>query len=238
MRSLNLIIALLFAFITSSYAWPDSFHLLEARKGGNRGNSTNNSVNRACHKMAKLTHLTELAANQTKLDTMVAKGKINATEVEEIKANAANATAELQAMQANSTLVQECAVVEAHREVVSECRRMRKLNRLASLANNQTAMEAFMEKKGLNDTQMAKLQERIANATTKLQEMQANTTLTDLCAQQKANGDGGDTADSAAASATGSAQPAQSTGGAMGLTIRSMPYVFVPLLAGIFAAIL
>ncbi|KAF2477089.1 uncharacterized protein BDR25DRAFT_309393 [Lindgomyces ingoldianus] len=234
MRSFSFIVALLFALVTSSYAWPEG--ILAPRKGGkNNGTTNGNSVNKACRTMSKLTHLTALAANQTKLDALVAKGKLNQTEVEALKAKAANATTELQTMQANTTLVTECAVIDAHQKVVGECKAMKKLANLANLANNQTAMDAFMAKKKLNDTQMAKLEEKIGNATTKLKALQANTTLTDLCAQQQKANSGG-------ASASSSATQAQSTGGttnaASGLTVQSMPYLFVPLLAGIFATFL
>lgn len=188
MRSFSFVVALLFAFVTTSFAWPDAFPVLEARKGHKNGtangNGNGNSVNKACRQMAKLTKLTELAANQTKLDAMVAKGKLNTTEVDDIKAKAQQATTELQAMQANTTLTTECAVIDAHRKVVSSCKKINKLQKLADMANNQTAKDALVAKKKLNDTQVAKLDERIANATTKLQEMKSNTTLTDLCAQE------------------------------------------------------
>ncbi|ORY10794.1 hypothetical protein BCR34DRAFT_588344 [Clohesyomyces aquaticus] len=237
MRSISFVVALLFALVSSTYAWPE-IHVLEARKGG-KGNGTanGNSVNRACRKMAKLESITALAANQTKLDAMVAKGRLNATEVEAIKAKAANATTELQTMQGNTTFVTECAVIGAHQKVVGQCKAMKSLAKLSDLANNATAMAALASKKQLNETQMAKLQEKIGNATTKLKEMQANTTLTDLCAsQQKAKA--GD------ASASTSATQAQSTGGsaakgaAAGLSAQSAPYIFVPLLAGVFAMLL
>ncbi|KAF2652011.1 hypothetical protein K491DRAFT_605765 [Lophiostoma macrostomum CBS 122681] len=194
MHTISFITALLFSLFAITHALPeaspDIVPILEARKNGNGGNSTRgngtngNSVNKACRTMAKLTKLTNLAANQTKLDAMIASGKINATEVDAIKAKAANATSELQTMQSNTTLVSECAVVDAHQAVLKECKQMTKLTKLADLATNQTAMDALMQKKNLNDTQMAKLQERIANATTKLKTLQGNTTLTDLCTQQ------------------------------------------------------
>ncbi|KAF2686200.1 hypothetical protein K458DRAFT_298990 [Lentithecium fluviatile CBS 122367] len=248
MRSFSFIVALLFAFVAVSHAFPN-FQLLESRKGrGNgtsKGNSTTqgNSVNRACKQMAKLTKLTELAANQTKLDAMVAKGKLNDTEVAEIKSKAADATTQLQTMQSNTTLVTECAVVDAHQKDVSQCKRMKKLTKLAAMANNQTAMDAFVAKKELNSTQVTKLQEKIANATTKLQEMSSNTTLTDLCTQiQEQKGASGTESSDSSSSTTGSTgaatTPETSTGGATGLTLQALPYVFLPAVASIFAFLL
>jgi hypothetical protein len=196
MRSFSFIVALLFALVSSTYAWPE-LHLLEARKGdknngtstkGMKGNGTRgNSINGQCKQMAKLTKLTELAANQTKLDAMVAKGKINATEVEAIKTKAAEATTKLATMTSNTTLVSECLVVDAHQKVVGQCKQIKKLTKLANLATNTTAKDAMIAKKTLNDTQVAKLDEKIANATTKLATMTSNTTLTDLCAAEQKN---------------------------------------------------
>lgn len=189
MRSRSLFVALLFAFATGSYALENSPpHLAERKQHhGNGTMDAGTSINRECRQMAKLTKITELAANQTKLDAMVAKGKLDAAGVDKIKQKAANATTELQTLQSNTTLVQECQVVDAHQKVVGECKAMKKLEKLANMANNQTAMlEAIAQKKGLNDTQLAKLQQRIASATAKLQDMKGNTTLTDLCAKEVA----------------------------------------------------
>lgn len=194
MRSFSFLIALLFAFVATSYAFPD--FRLEARKGGNKNGTSNgngNSVNKACKKMAKLTKLTELANNQTKLDAMVSKGKLNDTEVAEIKTKAQDASTQLQSMQANTTLVSECLVVDAHKKVVGQCKKMAKLTKLAAMKDNQTAIDAFAAKKNITGEKLTKLQDKIANATTKLQEMSGNTTLTDLCSkeqQQKGSSDG------------------------------------------------
>jgi hypothetical protein len=197
MRSLNFIITFLFALAATSYAFVDGdfdgdfIPTLEARKDKN-GTAHGNSVNRQCSKMARLTKLTALAANQTKLDALVSKGKLNATEVEDIKAKAANATTTLSDMQGNATLVQECQVVAAHKKVVRACLKMKTLTKLANLASNQTAMNDFIATKQLNGTKLVKFQESIGNATTKLDDMKKNTTLTDLCSQQQKakSGDG------------------------------------------------
>ncbi|KAH8693500.1 hypothetical protein GQ44DRAFT_779856 [Phaeosphaeriaceae sp. PMI808] len=100
-----------------------------------------------CRQMNKLESLTQLAGNQTRLDAMVAKGKINQTVVDAIKAQAAEATTKLQALQPNTTLMQDCAVFNAYRKDVFACKRVAKFKKLAALANNQTAMDAFVAKK-------------------------------------------------------------------------------------------
>ncbi|KAF2249197.1 hypothetical protein BU26DRAFT_505266 [Trematosphaeria pertusa] len=236
MRSISFVITLLFAFIATSYAWPE-LHILEARKGGKNGTTNGNSVNKACRKMAKLEKLTALAANQTKLDAMVAKGKLNQTEVDAIKAKAANVTSELQTMQANTTLVSTCLVVDAHQKVVGECKQMNKLTKLAALANNQTAMDAFMQKKNITD--MTKLQAKIANATTKLKTLQSNTTLTNLCTQlDQQKGAASDGTAAASGTAGSAAASTGSSSGASELTLQTMSYILLPALAGIFALFL
>jgi nitrate reductase alpha subunit len=181
MRSVSFIATLLFTFFTLSFAAPDFIPILESRKNNNGTSAKGNSVNKACRTMAKLEGLTKLAANTTKLDALVTKGKLNQTEVDAIKAKAANATSELATMTSNTTLVSECAVVSAHEKVVGECKAMKSLTKLAALANNQTAMDAFMAKHNITAAKMTKLEEKIGNASTKLQTLMSNTTLTDLC---------------------------------------------------------
>ncbi|KAF2713020.1 hypothetical protein K504DRAFT_369153 [Pleomassaria siparia CBS 279.74] len=241
MRSFSFIVALLFALVSSTYAWPE-IHLLESRKGGNgtnskagkNGTAKGNSVDKMCMQMAKLTALTELAANTTKLDAWMAKGKINQTQIDNIKAKASNATAKLATMSSNTTLVSECLVVDAHFKALGQCKKMKQLSKLANLATNTTAKDAMVAKKNLNATQVSKLDEKIGNATTKLATMMSNTTLTAICdAQKEQKGSTGTTGAAAAkASASGKASAA------VALSAQTMPYVLVPMLAGFFALFL
>lgn len=189
MRSFSVFLAVLFAFIATSYAWPSAeFPTLEARKqGGGNGTESNNperALKKSCKKMRKLNALSQIAANQTKLDAWVAQGKLDTAEVDALKARAANATAELQTMQSNTTLVSECAIVSAERKSVQQCKQMKMLTKLAALAGNETAMTAFEQKKKLNETGIEKLKAKIAEAQTKLTDMQSNTTLADFCTQR------------------------------------------------------
>jgi hypothetical protein len=185
MRSFNVLLAILFSFAATSYAWPKiEFRTLEPRKHGDGNGTDSNNPKRAlknsCKKMRKLTIFTQFAANQTKLDAWVAEGKLDTAQVDAIKAKAANATTELQTMQSNTTLVSECAVVNAERKSVTQCWQMKKLNKLAKLAGNDTALAAFETKKGLNETGIEKLKAKIAEAS-----------LTDFCTQrQQQKGDG------------------------------------------------
>lgn len=225
-------IPLLFAFIATAAAFPE-LHMIQVRKhgndtsnGGGRKNGTGNSVNRQCKQLNKIVRLTELAANQTKLDNLVSKGKLNATEVQLIKDKAANATATLTTLRANTTLVNECNVFNANRKVKAQCSNMKKLAKTAALAGNATAMNAFVTAKKLNDSQVTKFKEQISKAQIKLKELQSNKTLTDICAKQK----------SATGAAAGS--PQKATGAASSLTLQTVPYVLVPALAGVFAFLL
>jgi len=188
---MRFIFALLFAFMATSYAFPQ-FHILESRKDKNgtamahrNGTSKANTVKKVCKKMNRLVRLTDLAANQTKLDALVAKGKLNDTEVAKLKAKAVNATATLQTMQANTTLVDECNAFNANLKVRAECFAMKRLAKYVTLANNKTAMDAFVAKKQLNATEAANLQDQVSKADAALQGLQKNTTLVDLCNKQK-----------------------------------------------------
>ncbi|KAF3042985.1 hypothetical protein E8E12_009676 [Didymella heteroderae] len=245
MRSFSVILALLFAFAATSYAWPSAeFPTLEVRKHGD-GNSTKSNnpesaLKKSCSKMRKLNAISQIAANQTKLDAWVAEGKLDTAEVDALKAKAANATAELQTMQSNTTLVGECAVVDAERKSVNQCKQMKMLTKLAALAGNETAMTAFEQKKKLNETGIEKLKTKIAEAQTKLKDMESNTTLTDFCTQraQQQQQKGSDSSSGSSSDGTTSGQAQQATGGAAGLTAQTMPYVLVPALAAVFALFL
>jgi hypothetical protein len=243
---MRFLITLLFAFVATAAAFPQ-LHFLEARKhgngtsnGGSKKNGTSNSVNKQCRQMSKMVQLTELAANQTKLDILVSKGKLNATEVQVIKDKAANATMTLKTLQANSTLVDECNVVAASQMVRAQCKAMKKLAKTAALGSNTTAIDAFVAKKKLNDTQVTKFKEQISKAQTKLQEMQSNTTLTDLCASQKSQKgeDNSGSSTAGAAADPSSSVPQEATGAASSLTLQTVPYAFGPALAVVFAFVL
>ena len=192
MRSFSFLLALILAFATASYALPSTdFPTLEARKEG-KGNGTQSSnpekaLKQTCKKMRNLNAVSMLAANQTKLDSWVAAGKLDQAGVDALKAKAATATTELKTMQSNTTLVTECAAVDAERKSVSQCMQMKQLTKLATLAGNATALAAFEQKKKMNDTQIEMFKTKIADAPAKLKEMMSNTTLTTFCTQRQAD---------------------------------------------------
>jgi hypothetical protein len=187
MHSFRFLVAFLFAFLALSYA--SEIPELEARKDGNATRSKDDkgdSIKKACKEMGKLTFLTSLAANQTKLDELVAKGKMTAAKVDALKAKATAAAPKLQALSSNTTLTAECATLDANKKMEKECKHMKKLQGFANLANNDTAMNAFAARKKLNGTQVDHLKEGLQDKVAKLKALQANTTLTDFCTKGKA----------------------------------------------------
>jgi hypothetical protein len=188
MHSFKFIVALLFAFLAVSYA--SEIPALEVRKDRNathtKDDKDGKSVKKACQKMGELTLLTSLAANQTKLDELVAKGKMDAAKVDALKAKAAAAAPKLQALTSNTTLTAECATLETNKKMEKECKHMKKLQGLVDLANNATAISAFAAHKKLNATQIDKLKAGLQGKEAKLKDLQANTTLTAFCSKGKA----------------------------------------------------
>ncbi|KAH7384189.1 hypothetical protein DE146DRAFT_668038 [Phaeosphaeria sp. MPI-PUGE-AT-0046c] len=199
MRSISLLVSLLFAFMATTHAF--ELASLEARKDRNATRSGGDPTKMACKQMQKLTSLTTLAANQTKLDELVAKGKLDTAKVDELKKKAAEATTKLQTMSSNSTLTSECAAIQAKSQMKQACGQMKRLERMAKLANNATAMADFAAKRNLTSTQMDNLKKKAQGSDAKLKVLEANTTLTDFCKQNKqAKQPDGTTAAGAAAS--------------------------------------
>jgi hypothetical protein len=190
MRSFSVLLAVLFALVATSYASID-FHLptLEVRKDRNSTKQNGgDSTKMKCKQIKSLTALTSLAANQTKLDELVAKGKMDTAKVDALKEKAVDATAKLQTLSSNTTLTTECAAIDAKGKMVKECGQMKRLQKLAKLATNATAMDAFSTKHKLNATQVDGLKTKLQNVETKVKAMESNTTLTDFCKQMKQAG--------------------------------------------------
>jgi hypothetical protein len=259
MHSFRVLLAFLFAFLALTYA--SEIPALEARKDGNATRSKddkgNGSIKKACKEMSKLTFLTSLAANQTKLDELVAKGKMNAAKVDALKAKATAAAPKLQALSSNTTLTAECATLDENKKMEKECKHMKKLQGFADLANNATAMNAFAAHKKLNATQVDHLMEGLQDKAAKLKALQANTTLTDFCTKGKAVASPGGmlilayernagfianartgTTNPGSASASAAPQQAGVTHSGAGSLHALLHYSFVPVIASVFAGLL
>lgn len=87
----------------------------------------------------------------------------------------------MKTLQANSTLLQECAALEASRELRADCREMRRLAEIIDIAANQTALEEFETKHDVPAGWITDLLEKATNATARLQEMTDNSTLVKAC---------------------------------------------------------
>lgn len=256
MRSLAFWISLFLAvFIIVSHADPD-LPTLDSRSPHRNGTHRDKGTKKTCKKFARLTRLSEFAKNQTRIDEFVAKGRLKDGDVERLKAKGADADNKLrQIKNDNATLAAECTVFAADRKVRRQCFRMRRLTRLASMHDNQTAIEEFATRRGLSQEKITSLQVKVAEAPEKLAELQANSTLVDLCAQRQAerekrkkereqqNGGQGAgrtgtqsscptlTPDAGGSTANPQAAPVESTGGADSLVLRTLSYTLLPCLA-------
>ena len=122
-----------------------------------------------------------------------------------------------------------------HSALEAECDKIHHLTELVDLAKNTTKLNELASKHHLNATEIGKIKEKAANATTKLNKLESNATLVSECAKIKV---GEKVADSkylyphselswwltmyieGLANSTASAQAAQSTyGAAIGLAV-------------------
>ncbi|KAF2405162.1 hypothetical protein EJ06DRAFT_15506 [Trichodelitschia bisporula] len=158
------------------------------RASGNGTASASGASTRAqCAEVKRLTTLTELAANTTQLTELQTKQNLTVADIDDIKQAAANAKTRLTALRSNSTLIAACAVVEADNKLQSQCHQIQRLTKLAGLANNAAALQELQTRRNLTATQLDEIKVQASNATTRLRELQANTTLTASCQNQKAS---------------------------------------------------
>ncbi|KAI1336511.1 hypothetical protein F5Y15DRAFT_201018 [Xylariaceae sp. FL0016] len=152
--------------------------LATATVAEHHGNDDSFSVKDQCRAIAKMTKLVDLAANQTMLDD---KANGNQTIIDDIKAKAANATSELSTLTSNSTLVGECAVVQAHDDAVDSCGEIQKMEKFLALASNDTALTDYFDG---NTTEIDDFKNKTSGLTTKLAALQSNATLNTFCSVQ------------------------------------------------------
>ncbi|KAL5119950.1 hypothetical protein ACEQ8H_002048 [Pleosporales sp. CAS-2024a] len=239
MHPSNILASILFAFAATAYATPEPvFHTLEVRKdhNGTKQHDGKDSTKKECATIRKLTMLANLASNQTKLDALMANGKLDAQKMADLKTKAANANTMLMTLTANTTLTSDCAVIDASEKTKSECKEMKVLSKLAQLASNTTALDALAAKKKMNSTMVDMFKTKLQKAETKLKDMQANTTLTNICnslQQGKAKADG----TSSAGSSGTSAAPAKETKSAAN-ELRAQSFLVVSTFVAIFFTLL
>lgn len=176
MRSFVLALVVLWTALASSSAWSLTASIQPRQ---NNGQPTNRSTKKTCNRILALKFLTNLSTNQTALDAMLAKGKLDKIQVAWIKSEATNLSAELTTLTSNTTLTAECNTIRQQRKLARKCKRLAKLEKLAALAGNQTALDERIAK--LNQKQVEKLKKKIEKAPGKLEALKKNGTLVALC---------------------------------------------------------
>ena len=183
MQSYSWLVAL-FAFIATSHARPEVPHF-ELQQAGNANTvSAQQLVQGTCKRIAALTNLSNMAANQTSLDAMLADKKLTQEQVDYIKTKKDAINSELQELTSNTTLKAECDTIYAHRRALKDCKKLDKLEKLAELANNKTAYDEHLAGELLNQKQTEQLQKNMEDAEIKLQELRSNSTLVKLCTNE------------------------------------------------------
>ncbi|KIW03276.1 hypothetical protein, variant [Verruconis gallopava] len=149
--------------------------------GARNGTHMANTERRQCAEIAEITAIVNLVNNATELAKFETRHNLSQSDIAEIKSKAATDEAKLKALQSNSTLMQECAVMAAGMKLRAQCREIKELTMLSDLANNQTALQEFQTKHNLTAAEMTKFTDRAKNATEKLATLQKNTTLVAAC---------------------------------------------------------
>jgi hypothetical protein len=142
--------------------------------GGHR-----NSTKAQCKHLEHLNQVTKIANNQTLLDK-VTKG--NTDKANRIKAEAANATATINALQSNATLMTTCNAMFAKETMKRQCREMHHIERLNKLLANSTALSTVT--KG-NTTLQQALKDKASQKAATLTALSGNNTLTQFCSYEK-----------------------------------------------------
>lgn len=181
---LNRWLIAIFTLVATSYARPELPHFELQQASSADTNSDGRSVRGMCRHIASLTNLSNTAANQTRIDALLASKKLSQEQVDDILSKKDAINAELQELSTNTTLTAECGVINAHREVVKSCRKLDKVQKLVELANNKTAYDEHLAGEILNMKQTEQLKKNMESAELKLQELRSNSTLIELCTNE------------------------------------------------------
>ncbi|KAL1592958.1 hypothetical protein SLS59_009602 [Nothophoma quercina] len=169
---------------TAIHAWPELPHFELQQAGTANSGSAQQSIKGTCKRIAALTNLSSMAANQTSLDAMLADKKITQEQVDYLETTKDAINAELQDLNSNTTLTTECGTLNAHRKAVKDCKRLDKLEKLVELANNKTAYDEHLAGELLNQKQTEQLKKNMEDAEIRLQQMRGNGTLVKLCTNE------------------------------------------------------
>lgn len=133
------------------------------------------AMDKSCAEMAGMEKLAALAANQTAL-THVTKG--NATRASALQAKSSSDAASLQALQSNTTLTAYCSTLQTK----AECSAMARLQKEVDMAKNTTWLDT---KFCGNTTKVQEFKAKVTALTSQLATMRGNSTLMNICSQQK-----------------------------------------------------
>lgn len=139
------------------------------------------TLNAQCAEMKRLAGLVMLGSNSTRLAEVESRKNLTAAAVTRLQDEIANATSRLETMRSNFTLVNDCAVLDAHDRFVQQCHELSHLTHLARLGQNETALQDIDAQRKLSPEQSARLVNETVNAATRLTKLTANATLTDMC---------------------------------------------------------
>ncbi|KAI3322379.1 hypothetical protein HD806DRAFT_123160 [Xylariaceae sp. AK1471] len=145
-------------------------------KGHNKNGTI--SIKSQCRSIAHMTKFVDLAANETLLEE---KTDNNQTQIDAIKAKAANITTTLNALTSNTTLMGECDIVTAHDEAIRACGQIKELEKAMATAANDTKLQSKFDG---NTTKIDAFKAKASASATKLADLQSNGTQTTFCAAQ------------------------------------------------------
>ncbi|KAH7082100.1 hypothetical protein FB567DRAFT_594603 [Paraphoma chrysanthemicola] len=141
-------------------------------------NAPGRPIKALCKRIRLLTVLNKTANEPPTL----ASSKVKETQLAFLQANAAAFNAQLANLTSNATLLAECDIVNAARKDARTCRRLKRLEKVARLATNNTAEAQRRISKILKKMNNKKLNMTIAEAKVQLDQLKANATLVRLCA--------------------------------------------------------
>ncbi|KAH7070401.1 hypothetical protein BKA63DRAFT_75949 [Paraphoma chrysanthemicola] len=145
-------------------------------------NAPERPIKALCKRIRLLTVLNKTANEPPALTDLTASSKVKETQLAFLQANAAAFNAQLANLTSNATLLAECDVVNAARKDARTCRRLRRLEKVARLATNNTAEAQRRISKILKKMNNKKLNMTIAEAKVQLDQLKGNATLVRLCA--------------------------------------------------------
>lgn len=180
MRSFNLLATLFITLIATSNARPGAVHFETRQDYSSQGDA----IQGFCKRIRALTMFANMVTNQTTFNDIVAQSHLNQEQIEFIKTQTTKFVAELDSLTSNTTLTGRCEIINAHNEVVKQCKKLTKLERSTELANNQTALNEHLAGETLNQKQVEQLKKNMESAEINLQEMRGNSTLIRLCTSE------------------------------------------------------